>query len=341
MKRFLLVVTCLGFMFAGGSAKAWGEPGHQVIGSIAQQILAQTNPSVAQKVGQLLGGFDLSQATTWADCARDVHSTHAGFRYYAGRMTPKVCDNFSDDEKNGPMVDYVSRNWTQCSYTATEGCLGTYHFADVAIQRDGYNTKEVGTSDHDIVSTINMALAVLKNPNAPVSSSPTAPKIVGSREALLLIAHMVGDLHQPLHVGAVYLDPDGELTDPDTLRDPDSTATRGGNSISFGSGNLHASWDRIPTNIDTVASKEMVGQAISVPKTAGDASTWAALWATDTVRAAKAAFQGLTFSGEGDEHWQAEASDLAAYRKAEAQLQTQQLIKGGAHLAQILAAALN
>ena len=34
------------------------------------------------------------------------------------------------------------------------------------------------------------------------------------REALRLLAHYVGDIHQPLHVAAVYLDREGRVVDP-------------------------------------------------------------------------------------------------------------------------------
>jgi hypothetical protein len=42
---------------------------------------------------------------------------------------------------------------------------------------------------------------VLKGGAAPAPFS-----LKDQREALLLLTHYVGDLHQPLHVGAIYLD---------------------------------------------------------------------------------------------------------------------------------------
>ncbi|WP_409362753.1 S1/P1 nuclease [Bradyrhizobium sp. CIR18] len=32
------------------------------------------------------------------------------------------------------------------------------------------------------------------------------------KEALFVLSHLVGDLHQPLHVGAVYLDSAGHVS---------------------------------------------------------------------------------------------------------------------------------
>jgi len=76
-------------------------------------------------------------------------------------------------------------------------------------QRGHFDRNFQGTNDHDIVAAINAATAVLLE-----RPSPPPFKIADKREALFLLAHLVGDLHQPLHVGAVYLDKDGNLVDP-------------------------------------------------------------------------------------------------------------------------------
>ena len=61
------------------------------------------------------------------------------------------------------MEDYISRNWSNCFYEANHDCDEAYHFADVAIQHDGYSRSYVGISDHDIVSTIDAAIMVLQD----------------------------------------------------------------------------------------------------------------------------------------------------------------------------------
>jgi hypothetical protein len=47
--------------------------------------------------------------------------------------------------------------------------------------------------------------------------------------AVILLTHYVGDIHQPLHVGAEYFDKDGNIDDPD--KDKDAVADEGGNTI--------------------------------------------------------------------------------------------------------------
>jgi len=45
--------------------------------------------------------------------------------------------------------------------------------------------------------------------------------------AVILLAHYVADIHQPLHVGAAYFDAEGHATDPD--KDKSALADEGGN----------------------------------------------------------------------------------------------------------------
>ncbi|MFX8926146.1 S1/P1 nuclease, partial [Acinetobacter baumannii] len=81
-----------------------------------------------------------------------------------------------------------------------EICHKQYHYSDIAIQRSSYSLGPVGTREDDIVGAVAAATHVLRDEPAPAPFN-----IKDKREALLLLVHYVGDLHQPLHVGAVYL----------------------------------------------------------------------------------------------------------------------------------------
>jgi hypothetical protein len=50
------------------------------------------------------------------------------------------------------MVDYGLRNWSNCP--PDQPCHNTYHFADVAIERDKYDRSYQGTNSHDVVAAI-------------------------------------------------------------------------------------------------------------------------------------------------------------------------------------------
>jgi hypothetical protein len=124
----------------------------------------------------------------------------------------------------------------------------------VAFQHDRYDRAFIGTSDHFVVSALNAAIEVLRGLPAP------APFIIRDRqEALFVLAHFIGDVHQPLHVGALYLDAHDQHFDPDLNGPPldTRTSTRGGNSIGLRNGtstgssasNLHAEWDSVPADL--------------------------------------------------------------------------------------------
>ena len=158
----------------------------------------------------------------------------------------------------------------------------------------------------------------------------------------MLLVHYVGDIHQPLHVGAVYLDANGQIVNPDMgTFDPD-TDTRGGNSISVkgGSTKLHALWDQIPESL-TVShvDPELLNLAKAVPVTHGQVYDWPASWAGDTLGEARQAFDGIKFGSVQNGrniHWSATLP--VDYSARMDDIKKTQLVKAGARLAQLLEA---
>ena len=326
------------FALGGTGALAWNAEGHQTVGAIADALLVGTH--AGKEVKKILrGDGTLQLAALWADCAKGVvRNKKTGVFYYVVSSRFKVCAPFESAAGQKAMVSFVKRNWDACQpATDEEICHKQYHYADVAIERNGYARTETGTSDHDVVSAIKAAIAVLKGGRAP------APIDFASRkEALRVLAHYVGDVHQPLHVGAIYLSAAGQEVDPDSGIFDRATKTRGGNVIKDGTSALHHEWDEIPKSLQVASFlSDGVTAARLVPATSGSVDTWAARWASDTVMASHTAFQGLTFGAEIDPgkrkaHWPVtEPSDYAAQR---ATLQKTQLVKGGARLAQLLEA---
>ncbi|HLG81318.1 MAG TPA: S1/P1 nuclease [Bradyrhizobium sp.] len=338
------------------SALAWGYQGHEVVGSIADQRL---HANARQQVKQILNEpeappdpnapvklaapreLKLQQAGPWADCVKSVVRHDDGsFHYEVDPLHLEYevpCVPFSSAEDRARMADYAKRNWDDCSYRPRGveiGCHNTYHFDDVAVQRGYFDRNEQGTNPHDLVAAIEAAIAVLRGKEAP------APfKIADKKEALLLLAHFVGDLHQPLHVGAVYLDAEGRPVDPDVahLIDP-ATDTAGGNIIQDENLNLHREWDDIPTDIGEAATSELLKAAQAVPASQGPIEEWPKGWATDTLHAAHDAFQGLKFvplSGSNSK-WSVSFDDHTTYLRSMDAIKREQLAKGGARLAEIL-----
>jgi S1/P1 Nuclease len=347
---------------ASTPAVAWEYQGHQMVGAIADQLLKD---NAKQKVKKFLE-FSLQVAAPWPDCVRSVvhkaddNRFNLSFSYLPPPLHPSYrdpCTQFEtkvgSPEPSRPspeqerMEDYAKRNWYNCTYIigTPGGCHQAFHFADVSILKDGYDRRYVGTSDHDVVSAINACIAVLQGRPAP---SPFSIK--DEKEALFLLAHFVGDIHQPLHVGAIYLDSNGMRVDPDAIGLHADNETHGGNSIDIkiGQPNLHAEWDAIPKEWVT-PDAAMVKEAGDLQPTSGPINGWAAIWASEAVKEAQAAFEGLTFSLRPKDPNHPDAlprwfvhfdskyfANKEAYDEKAKETKRHQLAKGGARLAQLL-----
>jgi hypothetical protein len=336
-----LMGLCWTVMSLAGSAQAlaWGPDGHETVGAIADQLIASTN--AAKAVQKILGkGAPLEHAAVWADCAKGVSKTKAtGVFKYTVDPTYTVCKPFETAAGQKAMVSFVKRNWDTCHPAADEEvCHKQYHYSDVAIERDSYDRADVGTSDHDVVSAIKAAVVVLQG-----GTSPAPISITSKKEALRLLAHYVGDIHQPLHVGAIYLSTSGNEVDPDHTTLVPAMKTEGGNQLVIGPKHqLHHEWDTIANNVQMPQfQSEGVTAAKSVAVTSGVVDTWPGQWATESVQASHAAFTGLTFgaeanAGKSTQSWP--TTEPANYAASRETIQKEQLIKAGARLAQLLQA---
>jgi hypothetical protein len=340
MLRMVLALNFLVCLFYPTVAPAWEYKGHRVVGSVADHML---NANAKQQVAQILG-FELRIAGPWADCVKSVQRNDDGtFHYKENAQHPEYeipCTLFRTDAEQKRMENYVERNWMQqCEYKPDgvheRGCHNTYHFDDIAIQRDAFDPDYKGTSNHDLVAAIRAAIAVLSGKPA-IPPLPIAD-IADKKEALFMLAHFVGDLHQPLHVGSVYLDENGGLVDPDAAPaiDP-KTETIGGNAILEQNANFHAEWDEIAEDLGEAATAELLVAAKSVPPSLGSVEEWPAAWASDSVLVSRVAFAGASFARAPHDHWTVTFEDRDAYMRSKDAIQRQQLAKAGARLAQLL-----
>jgi len=334
MRYMLLLVVAALFGVTTNTAFAYGHTGHEVVGAIADRLLT---PNAAKKVKEI-AEMNLQAAAKWPDCAKDVIKAKDGkFKYMPNPKYRAPCKEFEPAGGIARMEDYVKRNWDNCVRDPkSDPCHKQYHYSDVAIEHDKYDRSYAGTSDHDIVCSITAAIAVLQGKPAPAPFS-----IKDQKEALLMLAHFVGDIHQPLHVGAVYIDNHDHPTNPDgpgKKLDP-NTETRGGNSIDDGSTNLHSEWDAIPASIKPAKiSAKMLTEAKAIGETSGDAVSWPTAWATETLVASHDAFKDITFKHEANKagHWTIEFKDRKTYLTAKNKIQAMELTKAGARLAHVL-----
>jgi len=339
MKTNRIATWMLGIAAFGVSsgAGAYDHFGHATVGAIADTILKGSPTETA--VRQILGGQSLESVAIWADCVKSVKAPD--FKFTSSADYPE-CDTFLSERPR--MERFVKANWDNCGPpVGGQVCHAQYHYTDVSNLRRDYDVHYRGASTVDIVHSINAAIVVLRG-----QASPSPYDIADKREALTLLAHYVGDVHQPLHAVAIYLNEQGQTVDPEmqaVYRDFD---TAGGNSIRLPSGlPLHANWDDIPDDLKTTGSRMplMVTNARSVPLTSGDVMSWSKQWASETITVGASAFEGLTFTykdGTGDrKHWTAAYTDEAAYTTRENELRQKELTRAGARLAQLLEAVLS
>jgi S1/P1 Nuclease len=360
MLRIVLTLACALCLIDPKAASAWGYQGHEVVGAIADKLL---KPNAALQVKQILNGpeqphdpnapvklvvareLKLRQAGPWADCVKSVvRHDDAKFHYEVdpNHLEYEVpCVSFNSPEERARMEDYVARNWDSCDYApppdgVQRGCHNTFHFDDVAFQRNYYDRNEVGTNPHDLVAAIGAAVAVLSGKPSPAPFS-----FIDKKEALLVLTHFLGDLHQPLHVGSAYLDAEGRPVDPDTAHriDP-ATDTVGGNAIQDQNLSLHREWDDIPTDIGEFSTKELMDTAQQTPATPGPIDGWPKAWATDSLHVAQRVFKELKFAPVNPPSpiykWTVLLDDRSAYLRQMDEIKREQLAKGGARLAELL-----
>jgi hypothetical protein len=181
---FVLALICVALicLLYPTAASAWGYKGHRVVGSIADQML---HDNAKAQVSQILSYEDspdqgvaitLRIAGPWADCVKSVVQIvdgqgHVTYSYEPSNPEFRIpCTSFEKDHQHpieqARMEDYVGRNFSQCSYAPRgkeEGCHNTYHFDDVAFQRDRFDRSYLGTNEHDLVAAITAAIAMLKD----------------------------------------------------------------------------------------------------------------------------------------------------------------------------------
>jgi hypothetical protein len=335
-RRPLRAALALSAALFATAAAPWGAAGHHTVGALADRLIAGT-PAQAQ-VRALLGDLTLEQAAVWADCAKGVDPTK-DFAYTVAGKYPE-CAIFETPDGEAGMIDFVRRNDTNCPHVAGDpSCHTQYHYTDEAIQRRRYRLGDAGTRDFDVVAAITATIHVLQGDPAPAPFD-----IKDKREALLLLSHYAGDITQPLHVGAVYLDPDGRLVDPQSAAFDPSMDTQGGNKVTtirvatdHRSETLHATWDDIPEALHSRHIDDAwLALARAEPRTRGALHGWSADWAGTTLTQARLAFKDLRFGPEQATQWTVPLS--GRYDDSMAPVKKRQLTAGGARLARTLMA---
>jgi nuclease S1 len=295
---------------------AWGSLGHSTIAAIAEH---QLSSSARSQITAILGQGrdpDLAAIANWAD---DVRAAAAG----RGPL--------SDDSEARDFNDQFPTN-------------ALWHFVNLPLGIENYRLSSASHSPNNVVHAIQHCIAVLETVD---NHRADFTKL----QALRLLVHFVGDIHQPLHCGTGFYD----LSDPShpvLLTDPrlcdGKPNDRGGNDLWYGSEpnqELHALWDdALVYAISQSPDYELLARRLettlvhSIGSTPGDYHSWPEQWAVDSAHVAQNAYRSLTLESASLEGQRLRISIRLApdYLEVNQPIVAEQLAKGGVHLAQLL-----
>jgi hypothetical protein len=311
---------------------AWDSVGHHVTGMIASELLSGSRAE--RETQRILGDVSLRDAAVWADCAKGIDPAQ-DYRYTAYDKYPE-CKRFESAAEIAYMQSFVKRTQAACQEPATGVvCHKRYHYTDLPVHFRHYDRRWDGTRSDDLIGVTVAAIRYLRD-----EVKQTTVTFNGKREALLVLIHCVGDLHQPLHVASVFLDTNGQQLNPDLYADSARDGnTMGGNRLLLAQTdmNLHRLWDTVPRAwLLKGDTRDWLREAHAIPSTSGQPLSWPALWADDTLAAGRATFSGLQFEPESTGTWRVRLP--YAYAARMHRIQRMNLIKAGARLALLLKA---
>jgi hypothetical protein len=318
-KRRIPILCVMALLaYATGHVGAFGEAGHRVVGSIAELHLRDSR--ALQEVRRILRPQEtLADAAVWADTIKNVM--------------------YEDEDSGLFRLEHPQHE--------------VYHYTDLAFQADWYDADALGAHSGDVVRMAVECIRVLKRP----PSMPTGPysRAFTPREALRLLAHFVGDMHQPLHIGSAYVSADEPLR---FVVPTGATGWRmaiGGNALRYGPQdtlNLHSYWDSRAVSLsmageDVAAYSARLVREVPIPpiwKAETREDTWPIQWATDALVYAKdvhrdvkvVAYLGPDAERRVAHRWRIELPP--DYDDRARQLTRNQLAKGGYRLAATLKA---
>ena len=215
MKKSIFISLGAIVLFACSSL-AYGPTGHEIVGGIADNRLANT-PTGA-KVKMLIDGITLEKAAVIPDEIKSWDKKGADdvnqFPHYSEH--PKIDNQLRDfwranQPTHDPNLSMPSHHW--------------FHYTDVPVlNAQKYSDSKTGRSQWDVVHMISYCVGVLKD-----ETPEDNPRKITKPVAIILLTHYVGDIHQPLHVGAEYFNEAGHAVDPD--KGKPGIEDEGGNTI--------------------------------------------------------------------------------------------------------------
>lgn len=209
-------LIALAFSTTSSPLHGYGPAGHEIVGGIADKVIANT--PAAKKIYALTDGITLERASVIADEIKAWDKS--------GVDDPNAFPHYNDH----PAIDKQLRDFWRANPPTQDPASPIpshhwFHHTDVPVLNPHkYSDGKTGRTQWDIVHMIGYCVDVVRG-EVPENNARKITKPV----AVILLAHYVGDIHQPLHVGADYFNQAGQPVDPDSKQP--GTEDEGGNTI--------------------------------------------------------------------------------------------------------------
>lgn len=248
----LLVLTCT-------SAVAWDSVGHRISAAVALEFVS---PELRTELIEILSAHPRYQEDFLDSIPRFIDRNDEAelSRWLLGQAAywPDIARGLPEPDReryNRPSWHYTDGAWVRGS-AAFQGnvYIDLEPFADIP----GVPSADI-REEHQ---AINVSTAIDYNTRVLTSmdASPAERAV-----ALCWVLHLMGDIHQPLHAGALF--------SPDLFARGD----RGGNAVTIEDSNLHSRWDRALTDGGLEAELPGIMQLMtgfSRPQIEGVESDW-------------------------------------------------------------------
>ncbi|PCI79142.1 MAG: hypothetical protein COB20_05505 [SAR86 cluster bacterium] len=239
-KYFLVsLFTCLASLFMHSSL-AWDSVGHRLSASVAAHYLSAGSKTELLRILQQHPRFQQDfVAQMPASIANGGEEGRFSWLVGQAAFWPDIIRGLPESERE----KYNRANWHYIdgAWLRGQADLQGNTYIGVATFDDIQGQAAQDTRDEASVENVMNALDYNTTLLAD-SLTPMPQRAV----ALCWVLHLIGDIHQPLHVGSLY----------STNRFPNGD--RGGNGVETDDRNLHARWDRALRSIGVSSNLEIV-----------------------------------------------------------------------------------
>lgn len=241
---------------------AWDSVGHRLSAVVAIQYLSDDSKTELLGILQQHPRYqqDFIQQMPASITRGDAN---ARFNWLLGQAAfwPDITRGLPDSERekyNRANWHYIDGAWLR-DQASRQGntYIGVSPFEDIDGMRASGIRNEADVTN--VMNALDYNTALLSDDQVPAPLRAVA---------LCWVLHLVGDIHQPLHVGSLY------------STDRFSAGDRGGNGIQTDDRNLHARWDRalrsfgVQANLEAVQAQHSTTLERMDESEAGDWSLW-------------------------------------------------------------------